>query len=175
MIDIAGFRNDFEAASLLLQQEGACLDEQKWDEWLALYCEDCEFWLPTWLDEETATADPQTQISHIYYPNREGLEDRVVRVRSGKSPASKPLPRTVHLINGILPLAPPELADGRGAMRLRTSWVTQAYFPRNKQVHAFIGRSEFELALRDGRWRIRKKRALLLNDQIPTMLDFYFV
>lgn len=171
MIDISGFRNEFEAVSLLLQQEGAYLDEQKWDEWLTLYCEDCEFWLPTWLDEETVASDPQSQISHIYYPNREGLEDRVVRIRSAKSPASKPLPRTVHMINAILPLAPPQ----SGAMRLRSSWVTQVYFPRTRLLHAFIGRSEFELVLREGRWLIRKKHALLLNDQIPTMLDIYFV
>lgn len=171
MIDVSGFRNEFDAASLLLQQEGAHLDEHNWDEWLGLYCEDCEFWLPTWLDEETAGDDPQAQISHIYYPNRSGLEDRIVRIRSAKSPASNPLPRTVHLINGILPIAPPE----SGAMRVRSSWVTQVYFPRTKLLQAFIGRSEFDLALRNGRWLIRKKRALLLNDQIPTMLDFYFV
>jgi len=60
-------------------------------------------------------------------------------------------------------------------MRLASSWVTHVYFPRSRESHAFFGRTEHELALRGGDWRIAKKKILLLNDYIPTMLDVYCV
>lgn len=159
------------AGSALLQKEAACLDEQRWDDWLALYCEDCEYWMPTWKDDDVLASDPQREISHIYYPNRAGLEDRVLRIQSGKSPASVPAPRTAHILGAILLLEPPSASR----MRLRSSWVTHVYFPRSSASHAFFGSSEHELLLRSGEWRIRRKKIILANDYIPAMLDVYCV
>jgi 3-phenylpropionate/cinnamic acid dioxygenase small subunit len=155
----------------VLGREGMYLDEQRWDEWLALYTEDCEFWMPAWKADGTPTADPQSELSHIYYANRKGLEDRIVRIRSGKSPASSPMPRTAHLLGAILPLAPP----GPDRLRLRSTWVCHVFFPRQGDSHAFFGSSEHELVLRGGNWRIAKKKILLQNDAIPTMLDIYCI
>ena len=82
-----------EGASLaagieLVHREARLLDERRWDEWLALFVEDCEYWMPAWKADGTPTTNPQAELSHIYYASRAGLEDRVVRIRSGKSPAS---------------------------------------------------------------------------------------
>ncbi|MGH8009274.1 MAG: aromatic-ring-hydroxylating dioxygenase subunit beta, partial [Candidatus Binatia bacterium] len=82
----------------LLYREAAYLDERRWAEWLALYTEDAEFWVPAWDDEDRPTDDPRAQLSLIYYSNRAGLEDRVWRIESGLSPASIPLARTCHLV-----------------------------------------------------------------------------
>ena len=158
------------AGAELVHREARLLDEQRWDEWLALYAEDCEYWMPAWKAYGTPTADPQTELSHIYYASRAGLEDRVVRIRSGKSPASTPTPRTVHIVGSVLPLESP--AD---RLRLASTWVTHVYFPRSRESHAFFGRSEHELALAGGELRIAKKKILLQNDYIPTMLDVYCV
>jgi 3-phenylpropionate/cinnamic acid dioxygenase small subunit len=154
----------------LVHREARYLDEQRWDDWLALYTEDCEYWMPAWKADGTPTANPQAELSHIYYANRAGLEDRIVRIRSGKSPASTPMPRTAHVIGSVLPLESPA-----ERLRLGSTWVTQVYFPRSRESHAFFGRSEHELSLRDGDWRIAKKKILLQNDYIPTMLDVYCV
>lgn len=160
-----------EAGVELIQREAALLDEQKWDEWLALYAEDCAFWMPAWKSDGTLTTNPQSELSHIYYASRRGLEDRIVRIRSGKSPASTPMPRTAHLLSSILPLEPPE----KERMRLRSSWACHVVFLRTGENHAFFGRYEHELVLKGGAWRIAKKKILLQNDQIPTMLDIYCV
>lgn len=156
----------------LVHREARLLDEQRWDDWLALYTEDCEYWMPAWKADGTLTGNPQTELSHIYYANRAGLEDRVVRIRSGKSAASTPMPRTVHLLGSVLPLESPA---ERLRLRLGSSWVTHVFFPRSRESHAFFGHSEHELELRDGDWRIAKKKILLQNDYIPTMLDVYCV
>ena len=95
------------AGEEVLQREGIYLDEQRWDEWIALFAPDCEYWVPAWLSEGTLATDPQREMSHIYYANRQGLEDRIVRIRSGRSPASTPMPRTAHLVTGVLALEPP--------------------------------------------------------------------
>jgi hypothetical protein len=69
-------------AEELLYREAALLDEGDWDSWLDLYTEDAVFWMPAWRDEENPTADPDRELSLIYYQGRSGLEDRVHRARS---------------------------------------------------------------------------------------------
>ncbi len=155
----------------LLEREAISLDGQRWDDWLALFTEDCEYWIPTWRHDETLTEDPRAELSHIYYASRAGLEDRIVRIRSGRSPASLPLPRTTHLLSNIRLLDEP--ADDR--MRLRSSWTTQVFFTRSRETHVFFGHSEHSLVSRAGAWRIARKKIVLQNDYIPGMLDVYCV
>ncbi|HEY1504984.1 MAG TPA: aromatic-ring-hydroxylating dioxygenase subunit beta [Stellaceae bacterium] len=163
-----------EAVSLapgieLLSHEAVYLDEKRWDEWLALYAVDCEFWVPTWTAEGNLTTSPQTELSLIYYTARGALEDRVVRIRSGRSPASLPLPRTTHIVSNILPLEPPQ----RDCLRLRSSWACHTFFPLMDMHHTFFGRAEYDLARGDEGWMIRKKKTILENDRIPLPIDIY--
>ena len=161
----------FRAGADLVAREAVLLDERRWDEWLALFTEDCEYWMPTWKADDTLASDPRTELSHFYYANRAGLDDRIFRIRSNRSPASTPLPRTTHILGDLrlLEAASPE------AMRLRSSWVSHVFFPRSGQSHAFFGHSEHALVLAGADWRIAKKRIVLQNDYIPTMLDIYCV
>jgi benzoate/toluate 1,2-dioxygenase beta subunit/anthranilate 1,2-dioxygenase (deaminating, decarboxylating) small subunit len=165
-----------EAAALaagtdLLEREAIFLDEQRWDDWLALFIADCEYWIPTWRHDETLTEDPRQELSHIYYASRAGLEDRIVRIRSGRSPASMPLPRTTHLLGNIRLTEPPTAER----LHLRSSWTTQVFFTRSRETHAFFGHATHELILREGQWRIARKKIVLQNDYIPGMLDIYCV
>src|SRR5690606_22133514 len=85
----------------LLFAEAAALDEKRWDDWLTLFAEDVEYWVPAWDSEHEQTNDPNTEISFIYYDGRSGLEDRVYRLRLNQSSASIPLPRTCHQVTNI--------------------------------------------------------------------------
>ena len=153
----------------LLSREAMYLDEKRWDEWLALYAPDCEYWAPTWTAEGNLTTSPQTELSLIYYTARGALEDRIVRIRSGRSPAALPLPRTTHIVSNILPLEPPQ----RDRIRLRSSWACHTFFPLMDVNHTFFGRAEYDLARRDGGWVIAKKKTILENDRIPLPIDIY--
>jgi 3-phenylpropionate/cinnamic acid dioxygenase small subunit len=153
----------------LLSREAMYLDEQRWDEWLALFARDCEYWVPTWTAEGNLTTSPQTELSLIYYTARGGLEDRIVRIRSGRSPASLPLPRTTHVVSNILPLEPPEPMR----LRLRASWAAHVFFPLMVVNHTFFGRSEYDLQRREEGWVIAKKKTILQNDRIPLPIDIY--
>jgi 3-phenylpropionate/cinnamic acid dioxygenase small subunit len=157
-----------EAATDLLHREAAALDEQRWDDWLALYLPDCEYWVPTWRTEDALTEDPQRELSHIYYASRAGLEDRIVRIRSRRSPASMPLRRTAHLVSNILVLdAQPETIDARA------TWTTHVFDPHRKTQYVLFGWARYALAHAEGAWRIRRKRTILQSDYLPAMVDVY--
>ncbi|HXQ51277.1 MAG TPA: aromatic-ring-hydroxylating dioxygenase subunit beta [Stellaceae bacterium] len=155
----------------LIEREAAAIDERRWDEWLALFTADCEYWMPAWKSDDTLTSDPRAELSHFYYASRAGLEDRIYRIRSNRSPASTPLPRTTHIIANtrlIEPAAPDRL-------KLRCNWASHVFFPRSQESHAFFGHTEHTLVAADTGWLIAKKRIVLQNDYIPTMLDIYCV
>lgn len=155
----------------LIEREAAAIDERRWDDWLALFTADCEYWMPAWKSDDTLTSDPRTELSHFYYASRAGLEDRIYRIRSDRSPASMPLPRTTHIVSNVRPFEP----LGPDRLRLRSNWVSHVFFPRSEDSHAFFGRTEHTLTLDGERWLIAKKRIVLQNDYIPTMLDIYCV
>jgi 3-phenylpropionate/cinnamic acid dioxygenase small subunit len=152
----------------LLEDEGVFLDERRWEEWLDLYAHDCEYWVPAWTASGRLAQSPQAEVSHIFYSDRSALWDRIVRFTSGTSPASRPLPRTAHLLSAV------HLLDhGADEMRLRSTWATHVYFPYRRESHTFFGPAEGTLIRHDGRWLIGRKKVVLLNEYIPTMLDIY--
>ena len=97
-----------------LYREGRLLDDREWDEWLTLYRKDAEFWMPAWDDDDQLTRDPQSEISLIYYPSREGLEDRVYRIKTERSGATSiPEPRTTHQVSNLEVLSSEEYSAAR--------------------------------------------------------------
>lgn len=152
----------------LLYREGAYLDAQRWDEWLALFTEDCEFWMPAWDAEHMLTQDPKREISLIYYNSRLGLEERVLRIRTGLSAASMPLPRTAHMVSNV------RLGERQGKeLTVYAQWQTHAF--RLQRSETFYGRYEYTLRETNGDWRIARKKIILLNDVITTALDIYHI
>ena len=168
---MADARDLREAAARVVGQDGGLLDDRRWDEWLDLYTPDCTFWVPMWRDEDSLNDDPAGTLAHVYYENRKGIEDRVMRVRSGKSPASRPLPRTAHLASYV----DVEVLDGQDRMKARASWACHVLFTRARHQHVFFGRSEYALVSAPGGWKIKAKKVVLHNDDIPGVLDFYCV
>lgn len=157
-------------AAAFLYREALHLDTQRFDEWLGLFVPDCEYWVPAWKSEHETTADPRRELSLIYYRNRSGLEDRVWRVRSGRSIASKPLPRTQHAITNVL------VEQGEAARAtVLSNFTVHQFRMKSYETEVLYGRYQHVLVrvADDGGWRIRAKRIVLLNDYMPAMLDFY--
>jgi 3-phenylpropionate/cinnamic acid dioxygenase small subunit len=159
-------RNEISAVEQLLYREAAHLDARRWDDWLALFTEDCEYWLPAWTGEHELTSDPAKQVSLIFYNRRARLEERVSRIKSGISAASTPLPRTQHMVSNIQV----EPGDG-GALSVHACWQSQTY--RFQETDTLYGRYEYTLVRSDAGLRIRRKKIVLVNDVINTALDIY--
>lgn len=155
-------------ASQHLAREGHLLDTLQWDEWLALYREDCVYWVPAWLDEDTQTSDVRRQVSLVWHTRRHELLDRIVRIRSRKSVTAMPLPRTSHATSNVL-----VLSAEPGRIAATASFTVHEHHPRQRRNDVLFGRYEFELASDGQGWRYSRKKTVLLNDVVPTLVDFY--
>lgn len=154
----------------LLYEEAACLDQRRWAEWLALYTEDAEFWIPAWDDTGQPTDDPRSQLSLIYYRDRSGLEDRVWRIESGTTIASVPMPRTCHLVTNIRVT---DVVDRQP--HVSAHWQVNLYRTELRQAGSYFGFYEYVLRPEADRFKIAKKKIIVLNDEIETVLDVYHV
>jgi benzoate/toluate 1,2-dioxygenase subunit beta len=151
-----------------LYREALLLDKGDYDAWLELFTTDCLFWMPAWRDDGTQTEDPQSELSLIFYHGRHNLEDRVSRIRSTVSVASRVMPRVAHMIGNVL-----STPKDDGTISVDSSFIVNVQDVRTHRAHAYFGRYEHELRLENGAWKISKKIIRLMNDVVPTMVDVY--
>ena len=79
-----------------LINEARILDERRWEDWLSLFADDGWYWVPI---EEDQT-DPRTTVS-LMYDDRQLLETRVRRLKTGKLHAQSPISRTTRTIGNV--------------------------------------------------------------------------
>ena len=158
-----------EEACQFLYREARFLDDKQWDDWLALYAPEAEFWMPSWDDDDKLVSDPMREVSLIYYPHKGGLEDRVFRIRTERSSAtSLPEPRTGHNISNVEILA----QDG-STCTLRFNWFTLNF--RYKTVDTYFGTSTYTLNTSAATPLITRKYVVLKNDYIHHVIDIYHI
>jgi benzoate/toluate 1,2-dioxygenase beta subunit len=152
-----------------LNREARYLDDKQWDNWLALYAPDVEFWMPAWDDDDKLTEDPQKEVSLIWYGHKGGLEDRVFRIKTERSSAtSLPEPRTSHNISNV------EIVEQQdGTCKIRFNWFTLNY--RYKTVDTYFGTSFYTLDVSGDQPLIKNKKVILKNDYIHHVIDIYHI
>jgi benzoate/toluate 1,2-dioxygenase beta subunit len=155
-----------EKVSQFLYQEARFLDDEQWDDWLACYAPSASFWMPAWDDDDTLTTDPQSEISLIYYPDRQGLEDRVFRIKTERSSATMPDTRTCHNVNNIEVI---ERDDHK--VTVRFNWNTLSF--RYKTSYSYFGMSRYEIDFSGEKPQILSKYVVLKNDYINQVIDVY--
>jgi benzoate/toluate 1,2-dioxygenase subunit beta len=159
----------YEEIQAFLYAEARALDDREFDAWLDFYHDECDFWMPAWDDFDTLTEDPQSEISLIYYPDKQGIQDRVFRIKTDRSSAtSLPEPRTQHHISNIEVLS----RDG-GIIRLRFNWQTLSY--RYAATDQHWGTSFYTIDVRGPRPLITSKKVVLKNDHIHHVIDVYHI
>lgn len=159
-----------DEAQVFLFREALLLDEGDYDAWLDLFTEDAVFWMPAWRNESEQTDDPDRELSLIYYQGRRNLEDRVKRIRSGLSVASKVRLRVMHAISNVM-----VTAQAPASATVSSCFIVNLVDVRAGRTHAFFGRYEHDLVETAEGWRISRKLIRLLNDVVPTLLDVYSI
>ena len=159
---------NLEHVRQFLYYEARLLDDRQWDEWLSCYSPQVVYWMPAWGDDDQLTRDPQKEISLIYYPSREGLEDRVYRIKTERSGASTPEPRTTHIISNV-----ELMGESDEGLEVRYSWVTWSH--RYQHTDAYFGSTCCTLIEQDGRPQIVRKTVRLNNDYIRQVIDVYHI
>ena len=158
---------DLDAVIQLVGAEGMAADRRDWEQWLQFFGEDCVYWVPTWRGEGTLTKDPCKELSHIYYTDKTALRDRILRLKSPASPASSPSPRTTHMYSSFA------LREGstHDLIKVRCAWSTYIYEPFAKSSHVIFGFQEYDISNDNNSLEIVRKKVILQNDYITTMLD----
>ena len=158
----------YDTACAFLYREARLLDDREWDEWLTCYAPDVTYWMPAWDDDDQLTEDPQSEISLIFYPSRDGLEDRVFRIKTERSGASTPEPRTSHNVTNV------ELVADRGEeVDVRYNFHTLNH--RYKVTDHFFGTMFVTLRKSGGELMISRKKIVLKNDYIRQVIDVYHI
>lgn len=151
-----------------LYREARLLDDRQWDEWLACYSPKAQFWMPAWDDYDTLTEDPHSEISLIYYPSRDGLEDRIFRIKTERSSATMPDTRTNHNISNV------ELEGQEGdIVTVRFNWHTLSF--RYTTIYQYFGMSRYRIDVSGAQPKIVDKYVVLKNDYINQVIDIYHI
>jgi benzoate/toluate 1,2-dioxygenase beta subunit len=131
-----------------LYHEARLLDEQRFEDWLALFTDDASYWVPL----QQGQQDPH-ETSSLIYDDRTLLELRVKQFRHPRAHARAPLPRTVHQVGNIV------VED-----LLVSSTLTVVEF-RNERQRLWAGLVEHRLVRSGDTFRIARKRIDLVNSE----------
>jgi benzoate/toluate 1,2-dioxygenase beta subunit len=161
-------KRDYHAIAAFLYREARYLDDRQWEEWLACYAPNVEFWMPAWDDDDALTKDPSSELSLIYYADRVGLEDRIFRIKTERSGASTPEPRTCHNLSNM-----EILSDEGDRVSLRFNWHTLSH--RYKVTDSYFGTSFYTLDFSGDTPLILAKKVVLKSDYIHHVIDVYHI
>lgn len=159
----APMMNRDEAETLLIE-EARLLDECHFEQWLALFADDCLYWLPT------VDGDPDIEPS-IIYDDHERLQERVFRITQTRAHAQDPLSRTLHNISNVA-----VVNAGREEVRVLCNLLVIELRPGDisqlglGQQRMLAGRAEYlfvQGAPGGPRWRIKQKKVSLINRDLP--------
>lgn len=139
------------AVERLLQAEARLLDEARYDEWLALYARQCEYWVPASPEQD----NPRDHVS-LFHEDRSLMEMRARRLQHGKAHSLVPPVRTSRLVGNIA------VAPGDAQELVATSSFHLVEF-RSGNQRLFAGRYRHRLRMEGGGLKIVSKRVDLIN------------
>ena len=141
-----------------LFHEARLLDERRLQEWLALYADDAEYWVPYAWNQQS----PKDHVS-LFYETKKLLAMRIDRLDRALSPLDSPPARVNHYLTNVQ-------VDGEPlAARANLLFVEH----RREQQRWFAGRATWRLRPHGEAFLIAAKRVDLLNaDQDAGHLRF---
>jgi len=135
-----------------LYHEARLLDQQRLEEWLALFTADATYWLPLERDQK----DP-IETSSLVYDDRTLLELRVKQARHPRAHARLPLARTVHQIGNI------QVHDEKDEVKVHSTLVLVEFRSEKQRVWGAL--VEHRLRRAGDGYRIAHKRIDLVNSE----------
>jgi len=132
-----------------LFHEARLLDERRLQEWLGLYAEDAEYWVPySWSQQS-----PKDHVS-LFYETKSLLGMRIDRLERALSPLDSPPSRVNHYLSNV------QVDDG-DPLTARAHLLFAEY--RREEQRWFAGRATWRLRPNGEGFLIAAKRVDLLN------------
>ncbi len=145
----------YAAICRLLYLEARLLDAERLPEWLALFTDDCVYWLPT----DVAGRDPRVTVAWEMNDRRR-LEERVERLGTGRAFSQAPPTRTTHLYTNI-----EALTAGDHVVHVLCQFLIQTNLAG--RVSQRSGWNGYVLRRAGAAWRIVVKRINLFDADLP--------
>jgi benzoate/toluate 1,2-dioxygenase beta subunit len=136
-----------------LLKEADLLDRRHLQDWLALFTQDCVYWMPA----ESPEGDPERRVS-LFFDDRSILEDRIWRLDHPKMFSQNPPVRQVRVLSH--PLMD---AAGEGASECTTRTRFILFEHRLREQRTFGGEYEHTLRREGSGYRIARKTVRLVN------------
>ena len=144
---------DLARATSFLTREARFIDEGRLNEWLAMFSDDCLYWVPV----SAGGGEPRTEVSHAF-DDRRRLTDRVYWLRTGLAYSQIPASRTRRLVGNV------ELLDESSGTRLvRSNFIINEF--RAGVAKTYTGWYAHVLTPIEDGWQIRLKQANLLDSE----------
>ena len=140
-----------ESCRGLLHREARLLDEGRFEEWLALFADECLFWVPG-----SPGGDPKREIA-VAFDDRHQLEGRIYRLRTGYAWSQVPQSRTSRIVSNVEVFAGPSDA----VCMVRSSFLITEF--RGGDTRQFAGWNAHRLARTGDAWKILVKQLNLID------------
>ena len=140
-----------ESCRGFLYLEARLLDEGRFEDWLALFTDECLLWVPG-----SPGGDPRREIA-VTFDDRHQLEGRIFRLRTGYAWSQVPQSRTSRLVGNVEAFAGPSDA----VCMLRSSFVITEL--RGGETRQYAGWNAHRLVRAGGGWRIQVKQINLID------------
>jgi benzoate/toluate 1,2-dioxygenase beta subunit len=147
---------DAKEIEAFLYKEARLADENRYDEWTALWTDDAIYWVPANLDDY----DPREHISLIY-DDRERIQDRVDRLKSGAAWSQEPRSRVRRVVSNI-EIEPP---NEKGEITASSNFVLGDL--RRGMQAVYFARQIHRLRPTPNGLRLAYKKVMLLNNNEP--------
>ena len=139
-----------QAIEDFLYEEAALLDEWRLDEWLELLTEDATYEVPS---TDTPDGDPQNTL-FLIADDKTRIRSRVEQLLGKSAWAENPPSRTRRMISNVRL----RQVDGEH-LYVTANFVV--YRMRFEHMDTYVGHYEYILVHRDGRLKIRARKAIL--------------
>lgn len=156
---------DLRAVEQFLYREALLLDEKRWAEWLALYTEDCFYWVPSVPGQK----DPVDTVS-LYAEDRMRMEMRIIRITHPHAWSQDFPTRMSHVVGNVM-LDPEGGKGAEGGIDPKADLVVRSTLHilehRKEEQRLFGGTVRHWLRRAGGDFRIALKRIDLVNCDAP--------
>lgn len=138
----------------LLEREARLLEQNRLDDWLALYAPECLYWVPA----RPGGGDPRREIA-VSFDDRRRIEDRIFRLKNDYAWSQRPASRTARLVSNVEVYA----TDDDSVFMLRSSFLTTEFQAGDRRTYTgWYGHRIRETDDGAG-WRILVKQVNLID------------
>ena len=144
---------DAAALAALVYREARLIDEQRWEDWLALFAPDGRYWMPLEYGQTDRRLTASLMDEDLFL-----LRVRVERLHGNRTYSQKPKSRCHHVLQA------PQIDAYEPHANRYVLWTAMHYVEtRQDQQDLHAAWATHELAVIEGALRIRLKRVDLVN------------